>query len=95
MGNRIEKRRLATGPHSPVWKAWRGLLFVSARVLLARARGLFVSHGGRSALHTALALVGLLVQVVLLLVVGYMIDLCISLMELWAELAQKHLEITL
>jgi hypothetical protein len=34
-------------------------------------------------------------QVVLLFVVAYLIDLGISLMELWAELAQKHLELTL
>ena len=38
---------------------------------------------------------GLALQLVLLLVLGYMVDLCISLMELWAELARKHLELTL
>lgn len=37
----------------------------------------------------------MVVQVVLLLVVAYMVDLSISLMELWAELARKHLELTL
>lgn len=41
-----------------------------------------------------LLLVGLVVQVVLLFVAGYLIDLAISLMELWTELARKHLELT-
>jgi len=50
---------------------------------------------GRRLLHSLLICLGLVVQGVLLLVVGYMVDLCISLMELWAELARKHLEITL
>ena len=34
-------------------------------------------------------------QMVLLWLLGQMVDLCISLMEVWAELAAKHLEITL
>ena len=43
----------------------------------------------------AVIIVALVVQVVLVCVVGELIDLCISLMELWAELARKHLELTL
>jgi hypothetical protein len=39
--------------------------------------------------------VGLLVQVVLVFLVGQMIDLSLSLMELWVELAAKHLRIVL
>lgn len=42
-----------------------------------------------------LLLVGLLVQGVLILVTCYLIDLGIALMDLWAELARKHLELTL
>jgi hypothetical protein len=38
---------------------------------------------------------GLVMQVVLLFVAAYLVDLGISLMELWAELARKHLELTL
>ena len=34
-------------------------------------------------------------QVVVLWLLGQMVELCISLMELWVELAAKHLEITL
>jgi hypothetical protein len=39
--------------------------------------------------------VGLVGQGLLLLTAAYLIDLSVSLMELWAELARKHLEITL
>jgi hypothetical protein len=38
---------------------------------------------------------GLLVQGALLLTAAYLIDLAVSLMELWTELARKHLELTL
>ena len=38
--------------------------------------------------------VGLVVQGVMLLTVAYLCDLSLSLMELWAELARKHLELT-
>lgn len=34
-------------------------------------------------------------QMVLLWLLGQMVDLCISIAELWLELARKHLEITL
>lgn len=39
--------------------------------------------------------VGLVVQMGLLLSALYLIDLSLSLFELWAELARKHLELTL
>ena len=35
------------------------------------------------------------VQLVLVCLTWYLVDLCISLMEVWAELARKHLELTL
>lgn len=37
----------------------------------------------------------LIAEAVILWLLAEMIDLCISLMELWAELAAKHLEIVL
>lgn len=49
----------------------------------------------RTVASGTLLLVGLLFQLVLMFVVGYLIDLSISLMDLWAELARKHLELTL
>jgi len=79
----------------PTWKQWRGLLYVAAGSLLARVSRLFLSAGVRAGLMRLLLLLGLLMQVVLLLVASYLIDLGISLMELWAELARKHLELTL
>jgi hypothetical protein len=39
--------------------------------------------------------VGLVVQGALILTAAYLVDLSVSLMELWADLARKHLEITL
>jgi hypothetical protein len=39
--------------------------------------------------------VGLVVQVALTLMVWQLVDLTVSLMEVWAELARKHLEIVL
>lgn len=41
------------------------------------------------------ALVGLVVQVILLVLAGELLDLYVSAVELWAELARKHLEIQL
>lgn len=40
-------------------------------------------------------LLGLVVQVVLVWLAGALVDLCISLMEVWLQLAEKHLEILL
>lgn len=80
---------------SPSWKAWRGLLYVVAAQLLARAGRLFRSPRTRRTLQLAVFLVGAVVQLVLLLTVAYLCDLALSLMELWADLARKHLEITL
>lgn len=38
---------------------------------------------------------GIVVQLVLTVMVWELVDLTISLMEVWAELARKHLELTL
>lgn len=43
----------------------------------------------------AVIVTALVLQAVLIYVAGELIDLSISLMELWAELARKHLELTL
>jgi hypothetical protein len=37
----------------------------------------------------------LVVQGMLLLTAAYLVDLALSLMELWTDLARKHLELTL
>jgi hypothetical protein len=43
----------------------------------------------------ALLLAGVVVQILLLLTAAYLCDLALSLMELWADLARKHLELTM
>lgn len=83
------------GHLSPSWRAWRGLLYVAVGQLLARLANLCRSHQCRVLVAYLLVLVGLVVQGLLLLTAAYLIDLAVSLMELWADLARKHLEITL
>ena len=62
---------------------------------LARAVSMFRNPVVRQLVARALLLVAIVVEILLLLVFAYMIDLALSLMELWAELAQKHMELTL
>lgn len=68
-------------------------------VTIARAVSLvlrLLSRGGvRKAAAYIPVCVGLALQVGLCLVTMYLIDLSISLFELWTDLAQKHLELTL
>lgn len=56
-------------------------------------------HGRRRAaarwVPLIIIIVSLIAQALLLWMLGEVIDLCISLMELWAELARKHLELTM
>lgn len=42
-----------------------------------------------------LVMAGAVVQVVLTVMMWQLVDLCIALMEVWAELARKHLELVL
>lgn len=62
---------------------------------LARVTGLFSSQRGRALVAYLALVLGLVAQLVLLTLAAYLIDLSVSLMELWAELARKHLELTL
>jgi hypothetical protein len=68
---------------------------VATGQLLARAGRCFNRQQVRALALHSLVILGLLVQGVLILTVAYMVDLSVSLMELWAELARKHLELTL
>lgn len=86
-------RRWARLP--PVWKQWRGLLFVLIGRWLALVARVGRSHRVRASVAYLLIAVGLVSQLVLLLVAGYLIDLSLSLMNVWTDLARKHLEITL
>lgn len=62
---------------------------------LLRSGALLRSPRLRATLWVCSLVVGIVGQVVLVLITSYLIDLAISLMELWAELARKHLELTL
>jgi hypothetical protein len=71
-----------------VYRAVAGLL----KVPLRERRPRFNTR----VLLTALAVVlTLVIEAVMLVMLAELVDLSISLMELWAELAAKHLEITL
>lgn len=80
---------------SPSWRAWRGLLYVLGGRLLNWAAALARQPRVRRTLHTCLIVLGLAVQGMMLLTAAYLVDLSLSLMELWADLARKHLELTL
>jgi hypothetical protein len=80
-----------TPKHGP----WLASLSWAGSRLLALAGLLSGSRPARLIVGRLLLLVGLVMQVVLLLVAGYLIDMAISLMDLWLELARKHLELTL
>lgn len=49
----------------------------------------------RAWLVPTLSLLGLVLQLVLVWLAGELVDLYVSAVELWAELARKHLELTL
>lgn len=68
---------------------------VARRVLLRVLSGLHTRRPRGKAIAWAAAVLGCLMQVILVWLVWYLCDLCIALMEVWAELAAKHLEITL
>jgi hypothetical protein len=90
--------------------AMRGAFLVSAHrttselrtiCAVAVARGVSVvlrllsSESVRRAAGASALCVGLAVQVGLCFLAMYLIDLSVSLFELWADLARKHLELTL
>jgi hypothetical protein len=76
-------------------RQWRGLLYVAGWAGVTRLLTL-LRHPRTARLAAYLGLfAGLLVQGALLLTAAYLIDLAVSLMELWTDLARKHLELTL
>lgn len=82
-------------PTPPVGARRRILRAVAAVQSLARAGRPLLSQRLLRTVRVVGLWALLLADVVSLLVLAYMIDLCLSLMELWAELARKHLEIML
>jgi hypothetical protein len=72
----------------PKWSEAGGQLLAQLVALLRSPRLARLVHG-------LLLVVGIVMQGALLLTAAYLVDLAVSLMELWTELARKHLEITL
>jgi hypothetical protein len=66
-----------------------------AGILPPRGLRPFVRLHLRGFLVWLVVLLGFLGELVLMYLVWQLVDLTISLMEVWAELARKHLEITL
>lgn len=56
---------------------------------------LFVSVARHPATRPVVLVLLTMFQLMLLWLLGQMVELCLSLMEVWLELAAKHLEITL
>jgi hypothetical protein len=69
----------------------RGLRLPRGRTVVA----LVVSVARHPATRPVVLILLMMFQMVLLWLLGQMVDLCISLMELWLELAKAHLRITL
>lgn len=95
----IKLMKLIRYAHEPL----RSLLVFSLKTLTVAARRalaqvLTVSNARRphgKAIAAAAMVLGLIMQLLAIWLLHEMILLCISLMEVWAELAAKHLEITL
>ena len=81
----------------PPWVVvlYRVLREIIGRRLNSGTRRPALSPEGRRSLLRIAGLLALSVQIVLVLLVQQLVDLSIDLMEVWAELAAKHLEITL
>jgi hypothetical protein len=71
-------------------------LYRTIRRLAGSGRGWRgLGNRGRRFLIVGAVVLALIVEFIMLWMLGELVELCISLMELWAELAAKHLEITL
>lgn len=91
-GNQHSGSDVITTTHVSRWTlARRRLLSPTASAAFRALTG----HTGRRWAALCGILLGLVIQAAMIMTAAYLIDLCISLMELWAELARKHLEITL
>lgn len=80
------------------WAYFRFVQWASERVagiLSPMETRPFVRLGWKRFVLGVVLLAGLVGELVLMFLVWQLVDLTISLMEVWAELARKHLEITL
>lgn len=91
-GNQPQAKRTHTSQPISSWTlARRPWLSPTA----SRASRALTGKRSRRLATVAAVLLSLLVQAVLLWLAGELVDLYVSAVELWAELARKHLEITL
>ena len=93
-GNQQQPNRERAGRVISSWT------LAKARQVTPISRRAFVHLGtilppGRRLAAYLVVLAGLACQMVLLWLAGEVIDLYVSAVELWAELARKHLELTL
>jgi NO-binding membrane sensor protein with MHYT domain len=80
--------------HSAITNS-RTILAVAVGRALSTLVRLLAKRPARNTIAAAAVCLGLAVQVGLCFTAMYLIDLSISLFELWADLARKHLELTL
>ena len=83
------------GPTPPVGTWTRAQWAKSPGVFLLRCARALKRRTPAVLITYLLLAFGLVLQGVLILTAAYLVDLSLSLMELWAELARKHLELTL
>jgi hypothetical protein len=94
MGMKYLPYRLQSVPPMVV-VVWRFLREVIGRRLDSGTRRPALSPEGRRVALRVAGLLALAIQIVLVLVVQHLVELSLDLMEVWTELAAKHLEITL
>ena len=82
-------------PHRYVKAVVKANLTLSRSVLLSRVWGFVMSVLRHPWTRPVVLILLTMFQLVLLWLLGQMVELCLSLMEVWLELAAKHLEITL
>lgn len=90
-----ERHQKRASPLQTCWRWCLGLVVLMLSPMQNRPRG---TQGPQRVSISAGALVLVLaigIEAAALWWLAYLIDLCISLMEVWAELARKHLELTL
>lgn len=80
----------------PIIAVWLAILqrFLLRRLLPVMA-GLFPGPAGRRIIARVAYLLAIATQIVLVIVLAELVEISISIAELWTLLAQKHLEITL
>lgn len=86
------QQQLAGCAYRRVISSWT---LARAARLAPKTLAAFVRHGVYRHWRVGLVLVGLVVQLVLTVMMWQLVELSISLMEVWTELARKHLEIVL